>query len=161
MKGKKQKIFWGIIILIGLANTLQAIFTELIYDEAYYWYFSKKLDWGYFDHPPMVAAMIALGQLLFKGTLGVRIVGVLSGLGTYLLIWNTVSKTYKKQHIGAFFVLLSSMTLLNAYGFFYITRYAATLFHCLAFLYPQALFPQTYLGAQHCIGCSNGSSHVQ
>ncbi len=66
MKGNKQKLFWGIMILIGLANTLQAIFTELIYDEAYYWYFSKQLDWGYFDHPPMVAAMIALGNLFLK-----------------------------------------------------------------------------------------------
>ncbi|MDO7619948.1 MAG: 4-amino-4-deoxy-L-arabinose transferase, partial [Flavobacteriaceae bacterium] len=74
MKGNKQKLFWGIMVFIGLANTLQAVFTELIYDEAYYWYFSKQLDWGYFDHPPMVAAMIALGQLFFKGTLGVRII---------------------------------------------------------------------------------------
>jgi 4-amino-4-deoxy-L-arabinose transferase-like glycosyltransferase len=140
MKGNKQKLFWGIMILIGLANTLQAIFTELIYDEAYYWYFSKQLDWGYFDHPPMVAAMIALGNLFFKGTLGVRIIGVFSTLGAYVLIWNTVSKTHKKHHIGAFFVLLSSMTLLNAYGFFTLPGYAATLFYSLTFLSTEVIF---------------------
>ena len=140
MKGNKQKLFWGIIILIGLANTLQAIFTELIYDEAYYWYFSKQLDWGYFDHPPMVAAMIALGQLLFKGTLGVRIIGVLSNLGAYFLIWNTVSKTHKNNHIGSFFVLVCSMTLLNAYGFFTLPDTPLLFFTALLFYLLKSFF---------------------
>lgn len=133
MKGNKQKLFWGIMVFIGLANTLQAVFTELIYDEAYYWYFSKQLDWGYFDHPPMVAAMIALGQLFFKGTLGVRIIGVLSSLGAYLLIWNTVSKPHKDNHIGSFFVLVCSMTLLNAYGFFTLPDTPLLFFTALLF----------------------------
>jgi hypothetical protein len=152
MKGNKQKLFWGIMILIGLANTLQAIFTELIYDEAYYWYFSKQLDWGYFDHPPMVAAMIALGNLFFKGTLGVRIIGVFSTLGAYVLIWNTVSKTHKKHHIGAFFVLLSSMTLLNAYGFFTLPDTPLLFFTALLFYLLKSFFKGPNWGLSIALG---------
>lgn len=133
MKGKTQWLFWGVLIGIGLINIFQSLFTELIYDEAYYWYFSHQLDWGYFDHPPMVAAMIALGNLFFKGSLGVRIIGVLSTLGAYVLIWNTVSLPQKKYHIASFFVLLSSMTLLNAYGFFTLPDTPLLFFTALLF----------------------------
>jgi len=38
-----------------LLNLFQAIFTEITNDEAYYAFWGKFLDWGYFDHPPMVA----------------------------------------------------------------------------------------------------------
>ena len=38
-------------------------------DEAYYWQLSRKLDWGYAFHPPMVAWLIALFErpLAFLG----------------------------------------------------------------------------------------------
>jgi hypothetical protein len=42
-------VFYGIWLLLGL---MQAGLTELQDDEAYYWVFSRYLDWGYFDHPP-------------------------------------------------------------------------------------------------------------
>ena len=32
---------------------------DLYVDEAYYWGWSKALDWGYFSKPPVIAAMIA------------------------------------------------------------------------------------------------------
>ena len=35
----------------GLLNLLQANWTELANDEAYYWYFSQHLDWGYSTTP--------------------------------------------------------------------------------------------------------------
>ena len=40
---------------LGILNLLQAGFTTLNNDEAYYWMYSKFLAWGYFDHPPMIA----------------------------------------------------------------------------------------------------------
>ena len=53
-------------------NLLQAAFTELAHDEAYYYMFAQNLDWGYFDHPPMTALLIWLGSFI-GGELGVRI----------------------------------------------------------------------------------------
>lgn len=54
-----------------LINLLQAAFTELAHDEAYYFMFSQQLDWGYFDHPPMTALLIWLGSFM-GGEFGVR-----------------------------------------------------------------------------------------
>lgn len=109
-----------LILLLGgllLINLLQAFSTELLYDEAYYWYYSLTPAWGYFDHPPMVAWMIALGTGIFPGELGVRLISCLLGTGTLLLIWDLVDHPQKKEHVRTFFVWVLSMTLLHAYGF--------------------------------------------
>jgi hypothetical protein len=45
-------LFLGIWLLI---NLIQAYFTGIAHDEAYYWMYSNNLAWGYFDHPPMVS----------------------------------------------------------------------------------------------------------
>ena len=33
--------------------------TDIYFDEAYYWQWAQHLDWGYYDHPPLVAWLIA------------------------------------------------------------------------------------------------------
>ncbi|WP_127132628.1 ArnT family glycosyltransferase [Pseudoflavitalea rhizosphaerae] len=63
-------------------NIIQAGFTELIDDEAYYWVYSRFPDWGYFDHPPMIAILIRLGYGLFGNALGVRLFAVLLNTAT-------------------------------------------------------------------------------
>jgi len=55
--------------------------TELSPDEAYYLLWSRHLAWGYYDHPPMVAAWIALSRTLYgESALGVRMLGILGAL---------------------------------------------------------------------------------
>lgn len=42
-------------------------------DELYYWAWAKDLHWSYFDHPPMVAYLIALSTKIFGDNLfGIR-----------------------------------------------------------------------------------------
>ena len=118
MLQKFPKLFWAFLIGLFLLNILQSIYTDLIYDEAYYWYYSNQLDGGYFDHPPMVALMIWLGGLLFDGELGVRLVGVFFGIGTFMALWLLVDDPRKNKYVAHFFLLLSAMVLLNVYGFF-------------------------------------------
>ena len=61
------------IILIFIINTSFIGSFELSYDESYYWMYSQFMDWGYFDHPPMVALFIKMGTYIFGNTaLGVR-----------------------------------------------------------------------------------------
>jgi len=51
-------------------------------DEAYYWGWSERLAWGYYDHPPAVAGVIRAGTALLGDTeLGVRAAGVLLQAG--------------------------------------------------------------------------------
>ena len=67
---KARSWFWPALLLLG--NLLVVCGTELAYDEAYYWLFSKNLAWGYFDHPPMAALWVALTAWI-PGELGVRL----------------------------------------------------------------------------------------
>ncbi|MBT4790697.1 MAG: 4-amino-4-deoxy-L-arabinose transferase, partial [Halobacteriovoraceae bacterium] len=60
----------------------------LSFDESYYWIYSRYLDFGFFDHPPMVGLSIFVGTAIFgQSELGVRIVSNLYLLGTILLVW--------------------------------------------------------------------------
>lgn len=65
--------------------------TELSYDEAYYWLYSKKIDWGYFDHPPMVAWIIKSTSWL-GGEIGVRLGFVLGLVGSGVLLQGLIPK---------------------------------------------------------------------
>jgi hypothetical protein len=76
---KLTRIFYLLWILITL---VQAWGTELFDDEAYYWVYAQFLDWGYFDHPPMVALLIKMGIFLSPGELGVRLFIVITGILT-------------------------------------------------------------------------------
>lgn len=60
-------------------------------DEAYYWTWSKSLQWGYFDHAPMVAWLIRAGTTVFGDTaFGVRVLGLVSMLIAALALRRTV-----------------------------------------------------------------------
>ena len=63
------------VALLTLIRFALAGVIELLPEEAYYWTYSKHPALGYFDHPPMVAWIIAIGTTLFGDTqLGVRFV---------------------------------------------------------------------------------------
>jgi len=115
---KLPKLFLYLLGAIFIINLFQAHFTELIFDEAYYWYYAQNLSWGYFDHPPMVAWLIKLSSILFNGELGVRFMSCLLSAATYILLWSMVDHPRKKDFVLHFFAIAFSMTLLNAYGFF-------------------------------------------
>lgn len=126
-----------LLILTGallLLNIIQSSLTELIYDEAYYWYYAQNMAWGYFDHPPMVALLIKISGFLFGGELGVRFMGSLLGVGTYFIIWAIVEKPKQNHDIWLLFTLLFSMPLLNAYGFLILPD-TPLLFFTALFLY--------------------------
>lgn len=101
-----------------LCNLLQAGFSELANDEAYYHMFAENLAWGYFDHPPMTALLIWLGEHLFGGELGVRFFfTVLQPLYLYIL-WRVIRPADASRHDAALYVVLSAATLmLQLYGF--------------------------------------------
>ncbi len=67
----KIALIWFALFLAS--NILVMASTELFNDEAYYWLWSRYLDWGYFDHPPLLAWLIALTTEWIGGELGVRL----------------------------------------------------------------------------------------
>ena len=117
MGNQHSKTFFVFLGAFLLLNLLQAYFTPLIYDETYYWYYAQNMAWGYFDHPPMVALLVKIGSLLFKGELGVRLMGCLLSAVTLGILWSLIDYKEKNKHIPLFFLLVFSMVLFNAYGF--------------------------------------------
>ncbi|MDC6365469.1 MULTISPECIES: ArnT family glycosyltransferase [Flavobacteriaceae] len=117
MTQRFPKLFLFLLVVLFVLNLIQSYFTELIYDEAYYWYYAQNLAWGYFDHPPMVAFLIKLSSFFFDGELGVRFMSCILSAGTYLLLWELVDNPKKKDYVIHFFLLVFSFTLMNAYGF--------------------------------------------
>jgi hypothetical protein len=70
---------WAILLVSALTvlRLVVAAGIPLTGDEAYYWSWSRHLAFGYTDHPPLVAWLIALGTLVSGAPLGVRLPFVL------------------------------------------------------------------------------------
>jgi hypothetical protein len=103
-------IFWVAL------NLVQAAFTELTSDEGYYWFYSRSLEWGYYDHPPFIALMVRIGYALFPNELGVRLVNVvLNGLSV-LLLFQLVPRGETKRD-GLIYLMILSLPLLNYLAF--------------------------------------------
>jgi len=96
-------------LVLGL---LQAGFTELMDDEAYYWVYSRHLDWGYFDHPPMIALLIRAGYAIFHNELGVRILVVLINVLTLWLTWELIPQ----KHNRLFYLVMGAMGAMQIGG---------------------------------------------
>jgi hypothetical protein len=135
---QSNKTIWYFILCWTILNALQAYTLELHADEAYYWLFAQKLDWGYFYHPPMVALFIKTGDILLHNELGLRLFTVLSNSLAIYLLWLIV----KKYDVSAkwFILLVSGILVFHVYGFT-STPDAPLFFFAVLFYY----FYQKYL----------------
>ena len=74
----------AVALAAAAARGLAFLPTELYADEAYYWLWSLRPAAGYFDHPPMVAWLIAASARFLGGELGVRLPFLVAGALTVL-----------------------------------------------------------------------------
>ncbi|MFC2175607.1 ArnT family glycosyltransferase [Bacteroidota bacterium] len=102
---------------------------ELHPDEAYQWVVSRYLDWGYFHHPPMIAAFIKIGYSLFQNELGVRLITVLaSTLGIPILF-----KLSETEDVKTFLLIFLGLVLTHV-GVFMAAPDSPLIFFTLVFL---------------------------
>ena len=109
ISSRSSLLFYCSLFLLSI---LQAYATELFDDEAYYWVYAQFLDWGYFDHPPMIALLIKMGISLLPGELGVRFFVVIMGIATIWLIEKLIQPADKKL----FHVLVLNTAILQLGG---------------------------------------------
>jgi 4-amino-4-deoxy-L-arabinose transferase-like glycosyltransferase len=98
--------FWFVTLLLKL---LLAAVLPLSADEAYYWVWSKHLQLSYFDHPPLVSWLLALGSPFELIGNAVRWPGVILGHLT-LLFWFLILRSRLKEeelHTWLLLVILS------------------------------------------------------
>src|SRR6185437_16626908 len=110
-----NKTIFYFLLLWTLLNAIQAYTLELQGDEAYYWLYSRYLDWGYFDHPPMVALFIRLGDSIMHNELGVRMLTVLASSSSIYILW-LILKKYTVDAV-AFVLVISGIFIFHIYGF--------------------------------------------
>ncbi|MDE2295171.1 MAG: glycosyltransferase family 39 protein [Gammaproteobacteria bacterium] len=88
----------GLVIYVTVLRLVFGAHVELMPEETYYWNYSRHLDIGYLDHPPMVAWMIRAGTALLGHTaLGVRIGAVLCGLITSVFVYRLTRNLYGRS----------------------------------------------------------------
>ncbi|MCP3104050.1 glycosyltransferase family 39 protein [Myxococcus sp. K15C18031901] len=75
--------------MVGVALVLRvalALGTNVYFDTAYYWQWARHLAWGYYDHPPLVAWLIAL--------LGIHGTALGCGAATVAAVWGLARDVY-------------------------------------------------------------------
>ena len=112
------------VAAIGVA--LYAVLLRLVYmrtlnlvpEEAYYWNYSQHLDFGYLDHPPMVAWLIWLSTHIFGGSeFAVRASALLMWFVTAAFCFQLTRNLYGKTAAFVSILLLSSIPFYFATGF--------------------------------------------
>lgn len=91
------------LILILIYQVLIASGFELAHDEAYYWLYSKHLDWGYFDHPPVVGLIIRFFSFLPHSEVAVRLGFILLQILAAILLIREVPKNRQFTALILFF----------------------------------------------------------
>ena len=113
-------------------------------DEAYYWVWSRDLQAGYLDHPPMVALFIRAGTLVAGETpLGVRLMGPVSlALGSVLLA-RAAEDLFPGRNAGPWAAALLNATLLAGVGAVAMTPDTPLLFFWTAAIWALARLHRT------------------
>lgn len=129
-----------VVLVIGVllaARLLYAAFVplDLVHDEAYYWDWSRNLDYGYYSKPPMIAWLIAAGTAIAgDSSFGVRLPAVV--LGTCGLVWvYLLGRRMFSHRVGMWAMVLSAATPGNTALSLLMTIDAPLLFCWSASLY--------------------------
>lgn len=131
-----NKKIYTIVLSILLIKLIWMSFNQAIVEEAYYWNYAIHLDFGYLDHPPMVAIMIAISRFLFGDSeWAIRIPAFLCWLGTAFFVYRLSELTYKASG-------KSSLLFISILPFFFLQSmfmtpdlplmlfWSATLYYC-------------------------------
>jgi hypothetical protein len=137
--GKNNQLFGVFILGWMVINLLQASFTGIYPDEAYYWVYSKNLQWGYFDHPPLVALFIKLGDVIAHNSLCTRLGTVMLSGGAIFFLFKALPE--KIANVEIYVVSFLSVVLFHIYGFV-ATPDAALFFFTTLFFYAYRLYLQ-------------------
>lgn len=105
---------WRLAVgLIAYAVVLRLVYAgtvELMPEETYYWNYSRHLDFGYLDHPPMVAWLIRAGTALFGQTeFGVRAGALCCGAVTSVFIYKLARNLFGEASAVAALLLVQAL----------------------------------------------------
>jgi len=118
-KTPKQSAYL-IIIFLALFSAIYNAFLPLHGDEAYYWMWSQHLQLSYYDHPPMIAYLIYLADIVSESEWGVRLVNVFCMSVSALYIFKLSALMFNEKIALNAVLIFSSIILVHA-GFIITT----------------------------------------
>lgn len=98
-----------------LVNSLQAAFSGIDGDEAYYWMLSQNPGFGYFDHPPFVTLLMRLGETFGHGPFFTRLGTVLVTTLSIGIIYAGLPQRLRSLHL--YLPLFAATLIFNVYSF--------------------------------------------
>ncbi len=141
---KKIKKYKNLIVFILLYFLLKLLYLyhlklPLSYDEAYYWDWSRILDWGYYSKPPMVAWLIKISTEIFGiSEFAVRFPALVCNTLSLLFSYLLVDRYFERIKANYLVLTLAFLPILTVYSFimtidppFILFWSIATYFFCL------------------------------
>ncbi|MGO9992736.1 MAG: glycosyltransferase family 39 protein [Steroidobacteraceae bacterium] len=106
----------GIVAYGFFLRLIYSAQVELIPEEAYYWNYSRHLDIGYLDHPPLVAWLIRFGTTLFGNTeFGVRFGALCCGAAAAFFVFRLTRNLFGEPSA------LLALGMLQVLPFFFLS----------------------------------------
>ncbi len=125
-------VFLAALTVLRLVYIAQV---ELSPDEAYYYQWSQRLDWGYFSKGPGVAVAMWLSTHLFGASeFGIRVLSPLLALGTSLLLFFFARRLYGES-VAVWAVLMIQCTPIFQVGALVMTIDPLSIFFWMAALH--------------------------
>ncbi len=108
---------WTVVAAVTVMRAIAAFAVPMTFDEAYYWEWSRHFAFGYVDHPPMVAWVIAAFGWLGSTPGAIRIGFVVCGVVATLAVAACASRLARDPRAGLAAALAFSITPLLSLAF--------------------------------------------
>ncbi len=122
-EARLDRLAWRWLVIGAAVRLLYAAINpmNLAGDEAYYWEWSRHLDWGYFSKPPGIAWLMALATWIGGDhTVTIRLTSALLGVGSLILL-RTLARNLFGARAALLAVLLALATPANVLLNFMLT----------------------------------------
>ncbi|PCJ41002.1 MAG: hypothetical protein COA99_09170 [Moraxellaceae bacterium] len=113
-KATYMLVAFFVVLHLSLANSF-----GLGVDEAHYGLYALNLDWSYFDHPPMVGWLLAVGRPFGLDSFVLRLIPTIIMALNSVLLFRLSSRLYNNDSVGLLAVALfhlGSITQLLGWG---------------------------------------------
>ena len=111
-----RTLAWWLVLCSVLLRLIYCSQIELLPEETYYWNYSRHLDLGYLDHPPMVAWLIRAGTAICGDTeLGVRLGALFCGGIAATFIYRLTRNLFDEASA------LVALVIMQALPFFFVS----------------------------------------
>jgi len=112
-----KRLWQGLAVIVALRLGVMLLVVhgaDLAGDEAYYWDWGRRLDWGYYSKPPMIGWLMRLiGWLTGNAEWGIRLSALLLGTGMLAIVWKLAQQLFNAQ-VATLSALLLLLTPGNA-----------------------------------------------